>query len=148
MSTFKSPDARFVDLFAVVILLLGACGPRGGTATILPESHSSADITDTTRPATRVPTRLPNTPRATVGEPTPEVLGVEDPLLPGEPFELRTVDMIDGLHGWAIAATDGEDRLLRTEDGGVTWIDVSPLADQHGSGEQRLAASFPTRFRA
>ena len=62
-------------------------------------------------------------PRVTVY--TPEPLG--EPiarLTPGTPLVIREIHMLTDSLGWAIGG-DGP-HVLRTEDGGVTWIDTTP----------------------
>ena len=62
--------------------------------------------------------------------PAPTEAAAEMPAFPrldqGAPFVLRSITMVDGLNGWARAESDGIEHLLNTEDGGRTWLDVSP----------------------
>jgi WD40 repeat protein len=63
---------------------------------------------------------------------TPEpVLGADlrpIPLLPpGQPLNFVSIDMIDNSRGWGTVGSEGEDQhIVRTEDGGQSWLDVTP----------------------
>jgi photosystem II stability/assembly factor-like uncharacterized protein len=50
------------------------------------------------------------------------------PLLPaGEPLNFQWVNMVDANRGWGIVGVEFQDQhIVRTEDGGRTWLDVSP----------------------
>jgi len=44
----------------------------------------------------------------------------------GEPLTIQSIKMVSPAAGWAIGrAADNLDRVLRTSDGGVTWVDVT-----------------------
>ena len=46
---------------------------------------------------------------------------------PGQPLKFQRVDMLDPSRGWGIVGLGYEDQhIVRTEDGGQTWIDVTP----------------------
>jgi len=63
---------------------------------------------------------------------TPESVLAADlqpiPLYPqGQPLNFQRVDMLDPSRGWGIVGLGYEDQhIVRTEDGGLTWFDVSP----------------------
>jgi hypothetical protein len=78
-------------------------------------------------PATPAPTATPApllpTPTRTVPPPTPVPTPTPTPV----PISFSSIDMIDETGGWAWAAgTDDSNSLLRTQDGGQTWMDVTP----------------------
>jgi hypothetical protein len=106
----------------------------GPTGTPLPAAATAAP-TDEVQ-ATVVPTASPAPPSTEHTLPR---------LTPGDGFAFRRVDMFDGLHGWAIAGANGVDHLLRTEDGGGSWLDVSPPSYPATGDTQtaRMAAAFP-----
>jgi photosystem II stability/assembly factor-like uncharacterized protein len=76
--------------------------------------------------------------------PTPATLptlsvGVLPPrLAPGSPVTISSIDMIDTFSGWAIGGRQNPtNHVLRTHDGGQTWVDVSPpfrTADENVPG--------------
>jgi len=76
-----------------------------------------------------IPAGMPYCPTP---EPTPEPPDeggrLATPLLrPGQALNLVSLEMIDERNGWGVAGEDGSNyHVLRTEDGGRTWIDVSP----------------------
>lgn len=46
---------------------------------------------------------------------------------PGDPVPLVRIEMFDDRTGWGIAGEEGQNHhILRTQDGGRTWIDVTP----------------------
>ena len=63
-------------------------------------------------------------------EPEPSAEGERLPLpllTAGQPLNMLSLEMFDERTGWGIAGEEGQNRhILRTEDGGRTWIDVSP----------------------
>jgi photosystem II stability/assembly factor-like uncharacterized protein len=62
-------------------------------------------------------------------------------LAPGQPANLVRVNMLDASTGWAVGhpANDPSEYLLRTSDGGQTWVDASPPI---GSGTPWAATAF------
>lgn len=64
------------------------------------------------------------------------------PYLPaGEPLNLQSIHMFDANRGWGIAGGPGADQhVLRTEDGGQSWFDVSPPELTSGTSEAALTA--------
>lgn len=69
-------------------------------------------------------------------------------------MRLSSLEMIDRQRGWAIHQDKGEiAHILRTEDGGATWIDVSPpillpAAEEAGPLRQPVSAHFLDHERA
>jgi len=48
-------------------------------------------------------------------------------LPPGQPLNFQHINMIDANRGWGIVGVEYQDQhIVRTEDGGQTWIDVTP----------------------
>ena len=69
-----------------------------------------------------------------------EVVSVKEDLPPRQTVRLSSARMWDGQNGWG---TDWRGRILRTEDGGATWRDVSPSGLERCDG--RL---FPQQVEA
>jgi len=63
-------------------------------------------------------------------------------LASGTAVELDSIQMVDPSRGWAIGGIAGADRrILRTQDGGLQWIDVSPPEPAAGTGSEPKQAS-------
>jgi photosystem II stability/assembly factor-like uncharacterized protein len=69
------------------------------------------------------------------------------PLRPGQEISLARIAMIDGTNGWGQTASG---HLVRTADGGATWLDVTPLdnalfffADAQNAWASRIGQSSP-----
>jgi WD40 repeat protein len=95
--------------------------------------------TSRNRPELPVEVQLCATP-----EPNLVVAQVLDPisLLPaGQPLSFQRIDMIDANRGWGIVGEgDRDQHIVRTEDGGWTWIDISPPELTYGAecGDQAI----------
>jgi photosystem II stability/assembly factor-like uncharacterized protein len=56
---------------------------------------------------------------------------------PDEPFDITFIAMVTERIGWAIGrGSSPEDHILRTEDGGLTWMDITPPERELGGEEQ------------
>jgi photosystem II stability/assembly factor-like uncharacterized protein len=123
----------------IVLVCLGLIGCTSAAQTP-PTSMPAASVVAPTAPslAPRA-TRTPVTPTSTpVLLPTNEVddyLSSATPieLLPlGRVVELESLRMFDGFNGWATGYAQGAhaaqefQHVLRTQDGGKTWVDVTP----------------------
>ena len=154
-----------LPLMAAIVLAL-ACSrfplPLGGTAIPGPETVA-AGLTQTivvgegqgaegTAPAvvsptpgagaTATPPTSPDTAtQPATAAPQPTVEGGRPRLAPGQPANIVRVNMLDASAGWAVGhpANDPSQYLLRTSDGGQTWVDVSPPID---SGTPWAATAF------
>ncbi len=122
-------------LFHIVfIILFGSC--------TLPQSKYAAQSTNVPRitessPTPRVsfttiPTFQPTISPAPL-PPNPTAINVvtsapsDPPLSSGEAIRITTIHMISETSGWAIGHQESQhDHILRTFDGGDTWIDISP----------------------
>lgn len=124
---------------ALMALGLAACAPVATPAQPVPPTFTvfptpttavTQPVEPTAEPATVTPepTTAPDQPVAVTSTPSGAGLEVIQRLIPGDSVSLRTLDMIDGVVGWAIAegAFDVDDHVLRTADGGATWRDVTP----------------------
>jgi photosystem II stability/assembly factor-like uncharacterized protein len=123
----------------IVLVCLGLIGCTSAAQTP-PTSMPASAVAPISAP-TLAPraTRTPDTPTSTPALlPTNEVddyLSSASPIehLPlGRAVELTSLTMFDGLNGWATGFAQGSPtwtqhkRILRTYDGGKTWIDVTP----------------------
>jgi WD40 repeat protein len=81
-------------------------------------------IHSATQSATRTATSTAT--YTTTPEPEPEQILIT--LYPaGQPVSLDSLYMIDARHGWAIGGeAEQPQHVLRTSDGGLTWVDVTP----------------------
>jgi photosystem II stability/assembly factor-like uncharacterized protein len=64
---------------------------------------------------------------------------------PGEPVEIEMIHMTGLSRGWAVGGRpDADQHILRTEDGGTTWIDVTPPepSSSTGSEPKHVSAGF------
>ncbi len=76
------------------------------------------------------PTTAPDATRPPAGAPTDSAAdgGARPRLAPGQPANIIRLNMLDAATGWAVgfAPNDPSEYVLRTTDGGQTWVDVSP----------------------
>ena len=131
-----------IQTMALLGLLVGACGslrPADGLATrptLTAWITSTAWLTPTMTPTPAV-AFASGTPlsTATVGatqelEPTPPPATYGVPLAhlrAGEAVTINEIHMINAFAGWAIGGRDNtRNHVLRTLDGGETWLDVTP----------------------
>jgi photosystem II stability/assembly factor-like uncharacterized protein len=121
---------------------LAACGPQPSGAPVT-EAVPSA-----TPAATLLPTETPEptfgaTSTATPGPPTP-VAGPVGHLAAGEKITVQYIKMLDAASGWAVArGRDDLDHIVRTADGGATWMDITP-PDTAGSTDDPRRATLAT----
>ena len=110
-----------VILIVVIAALLSACGtpstPQAGTV------PQSSELPATTAPETA--TDLPPTPFPD----TPAPVAIDAPLVEGP--ALVAMQFINELDGWGVTET----QIVRTNDGGVTWYNITP-ADVTQAGYQ------------
>jgi photosystem II stability/assembly factor-like uncharacterized protein len=98
--------------------------PTAGNATAASPSPEGS--------ATATPPEAPDTAtQPATGEAEPITEGGRPPLATGQPANIVRVNMLDASMGWAVGhpANDPSEYLLRTSDGGQTWVDVSPPVD-------------------
>lgn len=128
-------------LFLLAVLLLAACN-RSVNQTDLPPTvteGSTAPLpsdTETAVPlaATKFPTYTPlpatETVEPTLPHPTAEIVisGDPFPLLPaGYEISIKEVALFNSAFGWGLApGGDGIYHILRTDDGGETWREITP----------------------
>jgi photosystem II stability/assembly factor-like uncharacterized protein len=115
----------------LLVSVLAACNyptPQILIVTATPEPSPTAEAgTPLPPPAapTRTPTPQPPAPTATVMPTAGPIAHLEK----GTDLAITHIDMIDSAAGWATggaAEGRGKDHVLRTTDGGSTWMDVTP----------------------
>jgi len=103
----------FIFLFAWVI---SACAPVSPTA----EAAAKPTEAATTAPTEEAVTPTEEAQVATLAENTPAVATVELRVVSAP--QLSFIRMLDGSNGWGVT----DDSVVRTEDGGKTWLDITP----------------------
>jgi photosystem II stability/assembly factor-like uncharacterized protein len=77
--------------------------------------------------AALTPTKTGVPPTNTAVPPTSTVIPPTETHVPGPAVAIYQIQMLDQPNGWGwTSAPDNASRILRTQDGGVTWNDVSP----------------------
>lgn len=99
---------RFLSFLFVLAILVSACAPAV-TSTVAPEASEPA-ATGTEEPQAQL--------QAVQNTPLPAV--AEAPII--ESPAILSIQMLDEVNGWALT----EEQVVRTNDGGVTWYDVTP----------------------
>lgn len=135
-----------LPLLVPFLLVLAACaGPAAEPAATEP----TAPVPTLAATATSVPLTATAPAEASAKPPTTQPTTASELLEPGDAFEFKRIDMLDGMRGWAVVSTAGRDHLLRTDDGGASWLDVSPpTAASDNPNGLHLAAAFPTHASA
>ncbi len=100
-------------------------------------------LSSVTPPPPTVPAQLPTntafSPGVTTLPPTEVVIPPTETPAPGLPVVIYQLHMLDQSNGWGwTSQADETSRILRTQDGGVTWSDVSP----QGQALTPYASSF------
>ena len=117
----------------------------------IPTSPESYEPDETFTVGT-LPTSIP-TPRKSTSQPTPiqplTPLGERAPeellntVRAGEPVTITFIHMVTSESGWGVGNTGGTSgRILRTDDGGESWWDVSPPEAGPVEGEVKRAEIF------
>ncbi len=120
---------RFAFVVIALVLAALACGapsPAPPTATAVPPTTEAPPAPTLEPTAESAPTELP--------APTAPPDGVIPHLAPGTAVTITAIRMLDAGLGWGLGGTEGRsDHVLRTQDGGLTWSDVTPLepAEEH-----------------
>ena len=126
---------RFSFVGIVLVLAALACGaPSAETppASPVPPTTEAPPSPTLGLPAEATPTDAP--------APTAPTSGVIAHFAPGTPVTITAIRMLDASIGWALGGTEGRsDHVLRTQDGGLTWSDVTPLEPV---GEPRSASAI------
>lgn len=102
----------YLSFLFLLLLLLSACAPASPNV----EASKVPEATQTMEESQVAPLTVVETPLPAV---------VEAPII--EAPSIVNIEMLDEVYGWAIT----EEHIIRTNDGGVTWYNVTPgnLAD-------------------
>ena len=102
----------YLSILFLLLLLLSACAPASPNV----EASKVPEATQTMEESQVAPLTVVETPLPAV---------VEAPII--EAPSIVNIEMLDEVYGWAIT----EEHIIRTNDGGVTWYNVTPgnLAD-------------------
>jgi len=107
-----------ISIILVLAMVLGACQPEGEVTPT--EDTSTAAATPTEVPTnTTTPTEVPTPTETSTATNEPS------PALPVDTSsEIFTINMFSPDDGWALTRYGAH--ILRTEDGGLTWLDATP----------------------
>jgi photosystem II stability/assembly factor-like uncharacterized protein len=111
----------------LLICLISACGIQEPVETLQTDEGSESAIPTSTPTITNTPSSLPT--YTLTPEPTATGIPVVVPhFTPGESLTITSIDMTDGMNGWAIAEDKAHaiDHILTTSNSGSTWHDVTP----------------------
>jgi photosystem II stability/assembly factor-like uncharacterized protein len=127
--------------YFILAFLITGCTATGNVPTALPPaatvlaavpfSGTAAPLPPTILPTNTLPAPaateplLPEPPTEIV--PTPTLGPALSHLAPGQKIDITFINMLDVHQGWGIGGvSQASDHVLRTEDGGKTWRDVTP----------------------
>lgn len=123
---------RHFWLVLLLAIFAGGCKPPTGEQLVKTEAPpsetetSAAGATETIATATATETPSPTEPPA---EPPSQAIATGPaPTIPGgASLDIAYIHMVDREYGWAIGGIDrGQDRILYTQDGALTFFDVTP----------------------
>jgi photosystem II stability/assembly factor-like uncharacterized protein len=142
-------------LIALLLGALGLAGCVGEAATQVvstpapslpaPTNTATSEPTFTSPPPTATATIAPTATPVETLSPTltslPSGVTTLPPLQAGQAVTVTLIDMVDSSVGWAIGGeVDPGDHVLRTQDGGSTWQDITPPEPAPENGQPRKAA--------
>ena len=142
------PRLRAISRFCLLLTLIAAaCGGPPAASPTVPSPTPLAAATLTLSP---VSSPMPSTTVPTATEEVTTNEQVPFPYLPADQLlHLSSVHMVDPQNGWAVFdSEDGLAHVLKTGDGGSTWLDVSPPVtlryddEVEGPSPFKVAASF------
>lgn len=122
-------------LWTLLVLAFAACSPaptpRLNPSPSAEPTHTKPPMTARTLTPTPGTTATP-TPWVPTSSPAPSVAPNSSPTpapFPVDSVTFRSIQMMDLKTGWASAYLESEEetRIFHTADGGVTWLDVSPV---------------------
>jgi len=110
---------RFVSFLFIITFLVAACAPQT-PVTVLPEVILPTATAESATEASAL-TETEAAPEAALApQGTPSPAGIDAPIIEGP--SIVNIEMLDEVFGWAVT----EQKIIRTNDGGVTWYDVTP----------------------
>jgi photosystem II stability/assembly factor-like uncharacterized protein len=136
----KSKSLIPIFMMFFLTALLGCSPPETqilatSAPTIIPPTMTVRP-SDTPLPPTETATPLPPTPTLPPANPIQHYPN-------GQEFTVTSIHMIDANLGWGIGGLiDPGEHVLRTVDGGTTWIDVTPPEQDAPEGDRRTATGF------
>lgn len=140
----------------VILFVLAGCAAPSAEPTAITESmvQQAADATLTaqaqvTPSVIALPTDTP-TPENTATS-TPQMTtipGAYSHLAGGTSLNLYSIQMLDASHAWGIGGDGANaDHILRSEDGGKTWVDVTPPEKAPTEPDAKAAVGFFPDFQ-
>lgn len=142
----------FITLACIIpIGIMTACNNAQPTLySSTPEVSQQTTLEATVNVETIVPSTSTKTPPDTIAPPTytptaelSEIKSVIEHLDEGEGVTLTSIKMIDNTTGWGVANDGYDDHILRTQDGGGSWQDITPPESVSvGEGIGKRALSF------
>lgn len=105
---------RILFSILLVLLLTSCAAPAVQTEPLVEVTESQPAATPTAEEVQLAP------PSVTASEPTPLPGNINAPLIDSP--SIIDIEMLDEVYGWAVT----EDYIIRTNDGGVTWYNVTP----------------------
>ncbi len=139
-------------IFLVIFIELSGCKPSTTapadqprpSATVPPATATNTMSNEPTRALfLDVPTATTEASSATLPPPVFDYEHAIPHLAAGEEIEIIKIEMSDSKRGWAIAqANEASDHILRTDDGGETWWDITPPETAPTDDAYLQAAAF------
>jgi len=130
-------NKKSISLIGIICILLAACGNS------MPPEPTAIPPTDA---PILVPTLPPpaDTPTVQITETVTPVRNPIPHLATGTEVSITTKNMMDASRGWAIgtAASDPNEHILVTADGGTNWKDVTPPEGTDPAGGKVATAWF------
>ena len=134
-------NTKLPILLFLILMILAGCStpataiPASSTPTPIPPTQT-AQSSATPIPPTDTPTPLPPTPTS------PPVNAIQH-FPSGQEFTVTSINMMDVNVGWATGGIENaSDHVLRTSDGGTTWIDLTPPEEVAPSDDQKTATGY------
>lgn len=138
MRAVKLPRLAGLGLLTGVIL---SCSVAGGVSTTPPATVVPQPSVTTPVEVTTAPTAVPGT--ETEAPPTPIQGPAIAHLAAGQAFDVGDIRMVDASRGWAVGGvSQAEDHVLKTQDGGGTWRDVTPPEPAASAGSTPAATAY------
>lgn len=111
---------RFVSYLFLLSFLIFGCAPQA-QPTVLPEVILPTATAAASTDVSTAPTETESASQAALApQGTSLPAGIDAPIIEGP--AIVNIEMLDEVSGWAIT----EQKIIRTNDGGVTWYDVTP----------------------
>lgn len=131
------PWPALAGVLSVVALGMASCSLSTPSPTATPSPSATLTVSPT---ATATPSPAPPPPTVQLPEATSSAPPIV-PLSPGQALTITSIWMADASQGWGVGgeAADSTDHILRTSDGGLTWLDVTPPEPRPEEGQAKTA---------